>query len=196
MDTNGLSALLHTDTQSNLTTTALGIEAFVINDSSSKRLLFSPTTAGTSYTILTDEGNDGSFADAADTDTSGLSLLYLDATTNMTNSISFFTVMDHFKNSLSTNDTIGVRQILHLLEGSLDSLVNKTADVGSRLKYLQNQKDRLADNELSYRGSLSVLEDADIAKVALEMTKIQTTLEAMRIYSIKSMSQSLFDFVG
>lgn len=197
-DTSGLSALLHTDLQSNLTTNALGIEAFVINDTAGKRMLFDSTTPNTSFTIEVDEGNDGSFADAADTDTSGLSRIYHDpsAATNLTNSISFFTVLDHFKNSLANNDDAGVRGSIYLFDGVLDSLVNTTADVGSRFKYLEEQKDRLLDNSVQYQESRSVLEDADIAQVALEMTKIQTSLEAMRISSLKSLSQSLFDFLG
>jgi len=196
-DTSGLSALLHADLKSNLTVNALGIEAFVINDTAGKRMLFDSTTPNTSFTIEVDEGNDGSFADAADTDTSGLSRIYHDPSTatNLTNSISFYMVLDHFKNSLSNNDDAGIRGSIYLFDGVLDSLVNTTADVGSRLKYMEEQKDRLLDNEIQYQESKSVLEDADIAQVALEMTKIQTALEAMRISSLKSLSQSLFDFL-
>jgi flagellar hook-associated protein 3 len=196
-DVSGLSALLHTDLQSNLSTNALGIEAFVINDTAGKRMLFDSTTPNTSFTIEADENGNGNFADAADTDTTGLSRIYHDpsASTNLTGSISFFTVMDHFKNSLINNDGAGIQGSIHLLDGVLDSLVNTTADVGSRFKYLDEQKSRLLDSEIQYQESRSVLEDADIARVALEMTKIQTSLEAMRISSMKSLSQSLFDFL-
>ena len=186
-DSNGLSALLHTDLQSNLTATALGVEAFVINDTAGKRLLFAPTTPNTSYSITVSD------SDGNDTDTSGLSRI---ASTNLTGSISFFMIIDHMKNSLASNDTAGIQGSIFLLDGALDSNINTTADAGSRLKYLDDQKDRLEDNEISYRQSLSVLEDADIAEVALEITKIQSTLEAMRISSMKSLSQSLFDFLA
>lgn len=186
-DSNGLSALLHTDLQSNLTATALGVEAFVINDTAGKRLLFAPTTPNTSYSITVSD------SDGNDTDTSGLSRI---ASTNLTGSISFFMIIDHMKNSLASNDTAGIQGSIFLLDGALDSNINTTADAGSRLKYLDDQKDRLEDNELSYRQSLSILEDADIAEVALEITKIQSTLEAMRISSLRSLSQSLFDFLA
>ena len=179
--------------QSNLTTTALGIEAFVINDTAGKRLLFAPTTPNTSYTIEVDEDGNSSFSDAGDTDTSGLSRI---ASGNLTGSINFFMIIDHMKNSLSSNDTAGIQGSIFLLDGALDSNINTTADVGSRLKYLLDQKDRLEDNEISYIENLSILEDADIAEVALEITKIESTLEAMRISSLKSLSQSLFDFLA
>lgn len=197
-DANGLSALLHTDLQSNLSTNALGIEAFVINDTAGKRILFDSTTPNTSFTIEVDENGNANFADAADTDTTGLSRIYHNpgVSTNLNGSISFFTVLDHLKNSLINNDAAGIRGSIHLFDGVLDSLVNTTADVGSRLKYMEEQRDRLLDNEIQFRESLSVLEDADIAQVALEMTKIQTSLEAMRISSLKGLSQSLFDFLG
>ncbi len=196
-DTDGLSALLHTDLKSNLTSNALGIEAFVINDSASKRLLFAPTATGTSFTIAVDEDGNGNFSDAGDTDSSGLSLLYhaSSTSTNLTGSISFFMILDHFANSLSNNDTAGISGSIYLLDGAIDSIVNTTADVGSRFKYLEDQKNRLEENDISYRQSLSSLQDADIAEVALSMTKIQSTLQAMRISSMKSLSQSLFDFL-
>jgi flagellar hook-associated protein 3 len=190
-DTNGLSALLHTDLQSNLSTNALGIEAFVINDTAGSRMLFDSTTPNTSFTIDVVDG------DGNNTDTNGLSRIYHDpaVSTNLTNSISFFTVLDHFKNSLINNDGAGIQGSIYLFDGVLDSLVNTTADVGSRFKYLDDQKNRLLDSEIQYRESRAIFEDADIAQVALEMTKIQTSLEAMRISSMKSLSQSLFDFL-
>ncbi len=197
-DTSGLSALMHTDIKSNLTENALGVEAFVINGTSGKRMVIDSTVEGTTFTISAAD-NDGD-----NTDLAGLSHLYhastaasnLYSATTTNNTLSFFNVMDHMKNSLSNNDDIGIRQTIHLLDGSLDGLVNTTADVGSRLKYFEGQVNRLEDNQISYSQSLSILEDADIAKVALEITKIQTTLEAMRIASIKGLSQSLFDFIG
>ena len=193
VDTNGLSALLHNDLQSNLTTNALGIEAFVINDSSSKRLLIEPSVPNTSFSISVTDTDDSN-----NTDLAGLSLLYhaSSSTTNMNSSISFFSILDHMRISLANNDAAGIRASILLLDGALDSAVNTTADVGSRLKYLEDQKTRLEDNELSYKTSLAVLEDADIAAVATDLTKIQSTLEAMRISSLKGLSQSLFDFLG
>jgi flagellin-like hook-associated protein FlgL len=196
-DDNGLSALLHTDVKSNLTENAIGIEAMVINDSSTKRLLFDPVVANTTYTIAVDEDGDGTFSEAAEIDTTGLSQLYhvSSATTNLNNSISFHMVLDHLRISMANNDSIGIRQSIKLLDGSMDGLLNVTADVGSRYKYLEDQKNRLEDNTLSYRQNLSSLEDADIAEVAMKITKIQTALEAMRISSMKSLQQSLFDFL-
>jgi flagellar hook-associated protein 3 len=198
VDINGLSALLHTDLRTNLTANALGIEAFAINDTAGTRLLFAPNIPRTSFSIEVDENGNANFADAADTDTTGLSRIYHNpaVATNLTGSISFFTIVDHLKNSLLSNDGAGVRGSIFLLDGALDSLINTTADLGARMRYLDDQKDRLLDTEISHRANLSILEDADIAKAAIDMQKIQASLEAMRIASLKSISQSLFDFLG
>ncbi|MDH4028865.1 MAG: flagellar hook-associated protein FlgL, partial [Nitrospirota bacterium] len=201
IDTNGLSALLHNDQRSNLTENALGIHAFVTNGSTGKRLLFSPNVPNTNFTIEVDEANDGSFADAADTDTAapdGLALLYHidDTTSNLTDSVTFFTVLDNLKYSLANNDTQGIRESIYLLDGVLDANIQVTADIGSRLKFFEEQKVRLEDSKISYETSLSGIMDADLGDVALRFTKIQSTLESLRISSLEALSQSLFKFLG
>jgi flagellar hook-associated protein 3 len=201
VDLNGLSALLLTDLKSNLMTNALGVEAFVIDDGTNKRMIFEPDPANTTFTIEVSEDGDTTFSEAGppdETDATGLSLLHhTAATSNLTNNnVSFFSILNHFANSLSTNDSTGVEASIHFLDGALDSVVNTSADIGARLKYVMEQKDRLQGNEISYKESLSALEDADIAEVAMEITKIQSTLDAMRISSVQSLSKSLFDFLG
>ncbi len=205
-DSSGLSILLKTDELTNLTENALGIEAFVMNGVQGKRLLIAPTTPNTGFTIETDEDDDGTFNETTvvdnDTDTTGLSLLsqrastWDAATSNLSNSVSFFTVMDNLRDALANNDAAGIRGSIYLLDGSLDALLNTTADVGSKLKYMDDQQDMLEENKLSYERARSTLEDADIAKVALEVTKVQSALEALRISSMKSLTQSLIQFLN
>ncbi len=197
-DTSGLSALRHTDLTSNLTSNALGIQALVIDDGTDKRLIFESDPAGTSFVIDVDEDNNGTWNEAADTDsTTGLSLLYhaSASTSNLNNDISFFTIMDHLSNALTNNDSAGIEASILLLDGALDSTVKNTADIGSRLKHFDDQKFRMEDSEVSIRERLAVIEDADLAEAAMEMTRIQATLEAMRISSIQNLTQSLFNFL-
>jgi flagellin-like hook-associated protein FlgL len=197
----GLSALLHTDIKSNLTSNALGVEALILDDGTNKRMVMEATPANTTFTIDVDEAADG-WNGAADIDTTGLSNLYhqSSAVSNLTgnawNSVTFFSIMEHFDNALSTNNLKGIEASILFMDGALDSVVNTTADVGSRLKYFEDQQVRLEDNGVSFKKSLSILEDADIAASAMELTKIQTTLEAMRIASVRNLTQSLFDFLG
>ncbi len=203
IDTSGLSELLHTELKSNLTENALGVEALIFDDgTNNKKMVMEATPANTTFTIEVDENDNGNFGDPDDIDTvtpDGLALLYhqSSAVSNLAgNSISFFSIMQHFDNALSTNDREGIQASILFMDGALNSVVNTTADVGSRLKYFQDQQVRLEDNGFSFKKSLSLLEDADIAASAMELTKIQTTLEAMRIASVKNLTQSLFDFLG
>jgi len=196
-DSSGLSALHHTDLSSNLTRNALGVEAFVIDDGTNKRMILEPSPSNTSFTIDVDEAGDG-WNGADDIDTTGLSNLYHQSSTvtNLNNSISFFTMLNHFANALTNNDSTGIQASIFLLDGALNSVVNTTADVGARLKYFEDQSVRLEDSGVSFKESLAVLEDADIAEAAMEMTKIQSTLEAMRISTVRNLTKSLFDFMG
>jgi flagellin-like hook-associated protein FlgL len=197
-NTSGLSALHHTDLKSNLTSNALGVEALILDDGTNKRMVLEPMPANTTFTIDVDEAGDG-WNGAADIDTTGLSNLYhqSSAVSNIAgNSISFFSILNHFDNALSTNNREGIESSILFVDGALDSVMNTIADVGSRLKYFEDQQGRLEDSGISFKKSLSVLEDADIAAAAMELTKIQTTLEAMRISSVKNLTQSLFDFMG
>jgi flagellar hook-associated protein 3 len=200
IDLNGLSALLHNNQQSNLTENALGIQSFVINDNIGKKLLFAPNVPNTTFTIETDEDNDGTFNEAGppdETDLTGLSLLYhIDsATTSLADSVSFFSIFDNLNYSLTNNDKQGISESIYLLDGALDTNLHVTADIGSSLKYMEEQRVKLEENTIAYEKNLSEIQDADIGEVALEYSKIQATLESLRISSLKTLSQSLFDFL-
>ena len=196
-DTAGLSALLHTETLSNLTTTALGVEALVINDTQGKRLMFDIQDNNTTLTIDVDDTNDGDYVDAQDTDATGLSRLYhaSDTTTNLNTSISYFTVLDHLTNSLTTNNDSGIRATSLLIDSAIDRVLNVRADVGSRLKHIENHKLTLEDDNIFFLEQLSKFEDADIAYAATEMAKVEASLEAMRLASVRILSQTLLDFL-
>lgn len=196
-DTSGLSALIHTELKSNLSSNALGVEALILYDGTNTRMVLEQVPDGTAFTIDIDEGDDG-WNDGVDIDTTGLSNLYHQSSTvtNLDNSITFFEVLNHFANALETNNSAGIQASMFLLDGAMNSVVTTTADVGSRLKYFENQQERLEDSEVSFKESLAVLEDADIAEAAMEMTKIQATLDAMRISTVKNLTKSLFDFIG
>ncbi len=196
-DTAGLSALLHTEQLSNLTTNALGIEALVINETQGKRHIFDIKYENTTLTIDVDDTNDGDYTDAQDTDATGLSRLYhaSSTTTNLNTSISFFTIFDHLTNSLTTNDAVGIRVSSLLLDSALDKVINVRADVGSRIKYIEDHQLSLEDDYIFFSTNLSKFEEVDIAVAATEMTKVQASLEAMRLASVRMLSQTLLDFL-
>lgn len=190
-DANGLSALLHNATTSNLTTNALGIESQVINGTAGKRMLFRPVVSGTSFIIDTidDDGNN--------TDAAGLSNIYHNppAGTNLTSAVSYFTTFDHLINSLVNNDTAGINASIFLLDGATDQNLNILAELGSRSAFLTAERQSNEDRTLNTRTNLSQTEDADMITTSSDLVKTQTSLQALMQSSSRIMAQSLFDFL-
>lgn len=190
-DSNGLSALLHNATTSNLTANALGIEASVINGTAGKRMLFRPVVQGTSFTINTID------ADGNNTDAAGLSNLYHNppAGTNLNSPMSYFATFDHLINSLMSNDTAGINASIFLLDGATDQNLKVLADIGSRSNFVTAERQSNEDRTLNTKTSLSQTEDADLIATSSDLTKTQTSLQALMQSSTRIMSQSLFDFL-
>lgn len=196
-DVSGLSALVYNSTISNLTTTAVGIEAFVINDSAGKRLLFSPKISGTSFTINVDDTNNGAYTDTQDKDTGGLSRLYHNSSvdTNLNSSVSIFTIIDHLNNSLKGNDTYGIQTGVFLLDGAMDQILNVSAKIGARQTRLDSQEDVIDNFSIEAQTMISGMEDADITQVATNLARQQTTLQALQIAAAKAFELSIFNFI-
>lgn len=191
LDTGGLSGLLHTPQKSNLTENALGIKATVINDTAGSRLLFRPTTEGTSYTIGTDDD------DLDDTDTSGLSQLYhaSSAATNLSSTMNVFTIVDHFYNSLRTNDRDGIDVSIALLDGASDQLLNVMAELGGRQNRINLQEEWTESFNLEATTLLSDMEDADIIEVTTALVKQQVTLQALQLATSKVFELNIFNLI-
>lgn len=190
-DSNGLSALLHNATTSNLTTNALGIEAQVINGTAGKRMLFRSVVQGTTFTINTLD------SDGNNTDAAGLSNVYHNsaAGTNLNNPLNYFTTFDHLINSLVNNDTAGINASIFLLDGATDQNLNILAELGSRAAFIAAERQSNEDRTLNTRTNLSQTEDADIITTSSDLVKTQTSLQALMQSSSRIMSQSLFDFL-
>lgn len=190
-DSNGLSALLHNATTSNLTTNALGIEAQVINGTAGKRMLFRPVVQGTSFTINTLD------SDGNNTDAAGLSNIYHNSATdtNLNNPMNYFSTFDHLINSLLNNDTAGINASIFLLDGATDQNLNILAELGSRAAFIAAERQSNEDRTLNTRTNLSQTEDADIITTSSDLVKTQTSLQALMQSSSRIMAQSLFDFL-
>ena len=89
----------------------------------------------------------------------------------------------------------GIRQALTSLEEIIDQISNVRANVGARMKRLEEQKISLDDRSLAVNTLLSNTQDTDIAETVSELTKIQFALESLRASGSKVISQSLLDFL-
>jgi flagellar hook-associated protein 3 FlgL len=81
------------------------------------------------------------------------------------------------------------------LDKAVKQVLSVQAELGIRQVHLKDQESRLKSGTLSLQNALSQTEDADMNETAIEISKITTTLEALRMSASKILSQSLFDFL-
>ncbi len=103
--------------------------------------------------------------------------------------------MDRIREAMDTNNTDRLTALLKTLDRSMDEMLTRRGEVGARLKFIENELDRIEDNVLDLKTVLSATEDADIAEVASEITKTQIALQALRQSGVRIISQSLLDFL-
>jgi len=107
----------------------------------------------------------------------------------------FIEMLDILAESLNGNNAARVEALLRPLDDALGRVLNVQADMGARLNRLDAQKESLLDNSLMLRGSLSAAEDADMTEAAVELSKAEIALQALRDSSSRLLSQSLMDFL-
>lgn len=81
------------------------------------------------------------------------------------------------------------------LDQSLDNLNRVRADVGTRLKELQQLGDSSADIDLQYAQTLSELQDLDYTEAISNFTQVQIQLEAAQKSFVQTSRLSLFDIL-
>lgn len=74
-------------------------------------------------------------------------------------------------------------------------VLNIQSEIGAKQIVLNDQSKRLDSSTLVMQNALTKTEDADMNETAVELLKIQTTLEALRASASKILSQSLLDFL-
>jgi len=70
------------------------------------------------------------------------------------------------------------------------------ADLSIRQVHLTEQKSRLEAGTLNLKNNLTETEDADMTETIVDLQKLTSYLEALRMSSSKILSQSLFDFLS
>ncbi|MBI4764768.1 MAG: flagellar hook-associated protein FlgL [Deltaproteobacteria bacterium] len=88
-----------------------------------------------------------------------------------------------------------LQALSHPLDKAGKQLLSVQAESGIRQVHLKDQESRLKSGTLSLQNALTQTEDADMNETAIEITKITTTLEALRMSASNILAQSLFDFL-
>ncbi len=98
----------------------------------------------------------------------------------------------------SLNEPKALRRIQSLtipLEKAGKQALTVQAEMSVRQAQMADQKSRLEAGTVNLKNNLTEIEDADMTETAVELQKLTTTLEALRLSSSKILSQSLFDFL-
>ncbi len=104
-------------------------------------------------------------------------------------------MLDQFYNDLMSGNTAGVRGAIDSLDNALESAANTRADLGVKLRYLDDQRLNLDNRNYNIQTLLSSAEDSDIADTVNEISKTELALESLRAAGAEVLSKSLFDFI-
>lgn len=81
------------------------------------------------------------------------------------------------------------------LNDQLDHILRYRAQVGARTNHFESVRDQLQDQEVRLTQVLSYLEDADIARVSVDLAREQLTYQATLAAGAKILQISLLDFL-
>ena len=93
------------------------------------------------------------------------------------------------------NFNTGLATAIGNLQGSVDSVLNVRASIGSKLNELDALDSAGSDRGLQYSKSISDLQDLDYASALSDLSKQQTIMEAAQKSFVATTSLSLFKFI-
>ena len=136
------------------------------------------------------------YVDASGTISTGVELVVVSGTHDVFNA--FITIRDILKNVKGHNDT----QLKTLLDNSFDSLdeirnllVQSEVRIGSKVGFLNNLKESLEDMRYNAMEETTRLEQADIAQVAIDLSRREVLYQMSLSVAARLMSMSLLDFL-
>ena len=102
---------------------------------------------------------------------------------------------DVLTTAMTDDDARRISACLSEIDAVAEHVNNVRADLGARINRLEDQGDRIEDQNLMTKESLSSVEDADFIDAASELSKAGTVLQAVQAATAKILSQSLLDFL-
>jgi flagellin-like hook-associated protein FlgL len=160
---------------------------------------------------LTTFNTDGTDTNLAVTDSTTGQVLYVD-TTNITGTgdelvavtgthdifNTLITIRDLLENEREFSDT-KIQQLLNNSFGAIDEvhnhLVQNQVTIGSKIGFLSNLKDSLTSLKYNTEDETTFLQEADIAQVAIDISRREVLYEMSLSVAARLMSISLLDFL-
>lgn len=167
------------------------------------------------YTLSLDGGTpvtnvDGSDANLAVTDADGR-VLYVDTTLISSTGVEMVSVSgtyDIFNTLISVRDILNNERglsdvqlgqsrdrLLDSLDEVRDLLVEKTVSIGSKIGFIDNLKNTLDDIKFDTESEAAMLQEADIAQIAIDISRREVLYQMSLAVTGRLMSMSLLDFI-
>lgn len=136
------------------------------------------------------------YLDTTGITSTGVELVNADGTNDLFNTL--ITIRDVFANEKDLPDD-QVEQMRLMTLDSIDEIYNvlnaSSTMIGSKISYLDNTKEMLTDLKYSAEDQTTLIKEADIAQIAIDLTQIETLYQLSLSVAGKMMSMSLFDYI-
>lgn len=106
-----------------------------------------------------------------------------------------FDTLGRLKQGLETNDRSAIGQAIDRLRGAQGRLNNEIADVGARTKRLEGKREVLSHLDLNLKERLSQVEDADFAKVIVELREKEMAYQAALLSSTRIAELTILNYM-
>jgi len=174
------------------------------------------TENGASYDLSIDGGTAVTVSDYADTtnipvtDANGKTL-YVDASNiteagtdviSIPGSYNAFDTLISIRNALENDSDLPEYQLQEVLTGAIDwvtelheRLLQSSGSIGSKTGYMENLRDILENMTFDVQEEKQMLQDADIAQIAIDLSRHNVLYEMSLSVAGKLMSMTLLDFL-
>jgi flagellar hook-associated protein 3 FlgL len=104
-------------------------------------------------------------------------------------------MLDQFYNDLISGNKAGIQGAVDSIDNALDTIADVRAELGAKLRNLDEQRLNLDNRGFNIQTLLSNVEDADIADTVSEISKTEVALQSLRAAGAEVFSKSLLDFL-
>lgn len=111
------------------------------------------------------------------------------------NGSNLFNHLDALYTALTTGNQAGINQGINDMATDLDRLSGAAASEGARMNRINQASSMATDAQLSLKGSLSDVEDVDLAQATIDLETQQTAYQAALHATSKTIQPSLLDFL-
>lgn len=106
-----------------------------------------------------------------------------------------FDTLNSLSTALKADDTSAIGNSLTDIDGNIDNVLAKQADLGARTNRVTAIRDQLDTTSINLQTNLSAVEDADMAKTITDFTTKQNTYKAALAVGAQIIQTSLVDFM-